>query len=244
MEGKAVEVIADLAREAMMVDVDGETYSNQRLHRVYDDPRPSPLTVHTLTAIVDYLASNNDDLNLALLTVVISAFDEIDVVTHVHGDKNDRHLVMKAVENTVDRFPFGNWMDTDTFNIRARSLFVETDRLLSLLQFVSRIQIKDDSSLNDDGVSQSVSVRTGLSGHLTEAAEPPSLVNLRPFRTFTEIVQPESRFLFRMKRVGESVNVALFEADGGAWQNEAVQAIKSWLMEKLMSVSTDITILA
>lgn len=62
----------------------------------------------------------------------------------------------------------------------------------------------------------------------------PNPVYLKPFRTFTEITQPESAFVLRMRESG-GIQVALFEADGGAWKNEAILAIKDYLEIQLFS---------
>jgi hypothetical protein len=56
---------------------------------------------------------------------------------------------------------------------------------------------------------------------------------LSPYRTFRELNQPESAFIFRMRGGGEgkAPQCALFEADGGKWKLDAVQAIKLWLAD-------------
>lgn len=59
-------------------------------------------------------------------------------------------------------------------------------------------------------------------------AEVPNPVSLRPYRTFHEIEQPESLFVFRMKE-RDGMNCAIYEADGGAWRNTAIQSIKKYL---------------
>jgi 16S rRNA U1498 N3-methylase RsmE len=46
------------------------------------------------------------------------------------------------------------------------------------------------------------------------------------------VLQPESDFVFRMK---DGPRCALFEADGGAWQNEAIDNIKKHLEASLKS---------
>ena len=67
-------------------------------------------------------------------------------------------------------------------------------------------------------------------------------MKLKPYRTFTEVEQPESDFIFRMKDMG-SVCCALFEADGGAWRNVAMHNIKAYLQEQLKHYG-HITVLA
>jgi hypothetical protein len=55
------------------------------------------------------------------------------------------------------------------------------------------------------------------------------IVNLAPYRTFSEIDQVVSRFIFRAHADAEGAELALFEADGGRWRLAAVQAIATWL---------------
>ena len=53
---------------------------------------------------------------------------------------------------------------------------------------------------------------------------------LRPMRTFTEVEQVESPFVVRFK---EGKRAAIFEADGGQWQVEAVRRVGAYLRERL-----------
>jgi hypothetical protein len=52
---------------------------------------------------------------------------------------------------------------------------------------------------------------------------------LKPFRTFTEVDQPASPFVVRIREDCGSIDVALFEADGGSWRNDARYLIKEFL---------------
>lgn len=52
-----------------------------------------------------------------------------------------------------------------------------------------------------------------------------SRVALRPYRTFTEVEQPESEFILRLDDEGR---VGLIEADGGAWKMTAKASIAAY----------------
>lgn len=60
----------------------------------------------------------------------------------------------------------------------------------------------------------------------------PNPVTLAAYRTFQEIVQPYTQYVFRMKDQN-GVTCALFEADGGAWEMEAMNRIKMYLEDSL-----------
>ncbi|WP_235888509.1 RusA family crossover junction endodeoxyribonuclease [Streptococcus pneumoniae] len=58
----------------------------------------------------------------------------------------------------------------------------------------------------------------------------PNPVTLRPYRTFSEVEQPASLFVFR---IDKQANMALFEADGKRWVADAVGNIAAYLKEQL-----------
>lgn len=68
----------------------------------------------------------------------------------------------------------------------------------------------------------------------------PSPVHLKPYRTFDEIDQPESDFIFRVQsNKFDGITCALFSADGGAWKTEAKQRIKEYLSNELSDLIKD-----
>ena len=100
-----------------------------------------------------------------------------------------------------------------------------TDKAL-LLKFAGTVEQGSVAEYGDDGVTQKATVRQGIASK-TDAVVP-NPVKLRPYRTFTEVVQPASDFIFRMKE-DRGITCALFEADGGAWKNAAMKNIKECL---------------
>ena len=58
-------------------------------------------------------------------------------------------------------------------------------------------------------------------------------MTLTPFRTFYEVEQPESEFVFRIENRGDAPKFKLIEADGGRWKYEAMQQIKEYILKKL-----------
>ncbi|EJQ43640.1 hypothetical protein IEQ_04968 [Bacillus cereus BAG6X1-2] len=64
--------------------------------------------------------------------------------------------------------------------------------------------------IEDNGVTQAEIVNTGTA--TKGQVKVPNPVEIMPYRTFLEVEQPESRFIFRMR---EGTCCGLFEADGG-----------------------------
>jgi hypothetical protein len=111
------------------------------------------------------------------------------------------------------------------------SCFVENNDKAKILKIVGNIKDKAVRQYGDDGITQQVTAKTGLA--LVEDVPVPNPVMLAPFRTFMEVEQPESKFVFRMKRGDDGPECALFEADGGAWKLEAMKRIKAYLQAEL-----------
>ena len=71
-------------------------------------------------------------------------------------------------------------------------------------------------------------MKTGISSKAVKAL--PNPVTLRPYRTFTEVEQPASSFIFRCRQSGDDgVQFMLAEADGGAWRAEAMKNLKAFM---------------
>jgi len=90
----------------------------------------------------------------------------------------------------------------------------------------------------DDGITQQVQAKMGVR---IENVQLPNPIRLAPYRTFTQIEQPASAFVFRLKKSagsGEGPTAALFDADGGNWQNDAIMNIKEWLITELPEGTT------
>ena len=90
----------------------------------------------------------------------------------------------------------------------------------------------------DNGINQTTTVKSGVASLAKATA--PNPVTLRPYRTFTEVVQPSSQFVLRINKDAE---LALFEADGGKWKLEAIKNIADYLKTGLED-QDNITILA
>lgn len=195
------------------------------------------LELQTLKSLVDYLKSDNDFINGRKLVVVVDSFHRVSVYDQVDFENGKRPQLV-SVKATVPVIPFSNWRDQEEFNIMLQSMFInDADRNL-VLDFASHLKIEKGAEAQDNGVTQTVTVRDGVAS--LAHAKTPNPVTLRPYRTFNEVEQPASQFVFR---VNKSANLALFEADGGKWKLDAVKNISDYLKTELAN-NDRITILA
>lgn len=227
MDEKAINKIEELVNKGMLHEINGRTYAHPGLSPVIFNPRPATLPLYTLTGLVDYIKSNKDGLNLSKLSIHIPAAGRVELFDELHPEyKTRNHFIEVNLKH--DRFPFETYLDQEQFIIKLQTLFIPTPDLERLIQFVSKISIENSIAFTDDGISQSVNVKKGVSGALREKEIVPSPVLLAPYRTFSEIEQVESRFIFRIQG-NQNPKCALFPADGGIWEITAIQRIKAWL---------------
>jgi hypothetical protein len=92
-------------------------------------------------------------------------------------------------------------------------------------------QVSLSNLCEDDGVTQRVNVQSGVVLKTTMPLQP--RVSLAPYRTFAEIDQVVSTFIFRARVFNSQVQLAIFEGDGGRWRLAAVAAIKAWLASQI-----------
>lgn len=202
-----------------------EQYSDRQLYRVPNeiDP-PEPLVVNTLSGFMDYVISRECDNGKKKYIQIISP-EEVRYVSSLDSDNNrSNYIKAKAV---LPKMCFGSALDQERFLIWLRTSFVETDARDGLIQFCGCVTGNDTVNLNDDGVSQKVSVSTYIG---TQDAIAPTDPVLRPYRTFVDVEQPESPFVFRAERLDKSIGFVIYEADGGAWRLQAMDNIRKYIL--------------
>ena len=238
MEGDVITKIQKIADEAREIKIiDGESYSPVSLQRVYSDPRPTSIKVHSLSGIIDYLVDNIDNLaNEKLFIQVVNHLNVI-VYSNIHGPSNERHAIIKAEFSEYEPFRFDEFIEQENFIVQCKSMFETTPDMEAIIKYTAKIDTEATIRTEDDGITQNINIKKGVSGVKTERGNIPSLVKLKPFRTFPEVEQPESNFLFRIKNIEEKVYCSLFKADGGAWKNVARQNIRKYFDNNLKDTS-------
>ncbi|CAI3194211.1 hypothetical protein [Clostridium neonatale] len=212
-------------KKEAIIKLDQGTFSRVSLNRV-TEPVASKLTVSTLTGLVDYIKTNVDKLEGKLLIQVKSP-EEVTLYSPLNADR-EREKYVSAEAILPNNVVYDRFLDTERFNIMLQSAFVDDEDKSKLLKYTALITDDTVKNFGDDGISQKVTVKTGVVS--VSDAVVPNPVTLAPFRTFPEVEQPESKFIFRMK---EGPSAALFEADGGAWRNKAILNIKAYLEKEL-----------
>lgn len=232
---EALEYLIDLGiSNNPIVNVDGKAFSVKQLHPV-KEIGPTALEFNFLDSMVTYLKSNLDLSfgNDHKLIIEIIDPTELSLHTELINDFNQRFTPVHC-SALVTEFPWGRFTSPEEFIIMAQSRFVETEDLAKIRQIVGNVKTEEVMRFSDDGISQMVNAKSGIT-RVENVVIPPK-VKLAPYRTFIEVDQPESEFVFRARKAGDLPNFALFEADGGAWRIEAMKRIKAYLEENLKDV--------
>lgn len=210
-------------------EIDGEIYSDKPLHRICHNPKATAIGLSTLRSLVDYIKSKSDTMEDKMIVHVVSP-TQVQLYSQLDLDRVREYMV--DVNAELPQFPFDKFVGHENFIIGVQSKFIPNTDADLLLKFAGTVEGGTIADYGDDGVSQKATVKTGLASK--SDAVIPSPVTLKPYRTFTEVDQPESQFVFRMKEDKyDGVQCALFEADGGAWRLCAMENIKEYLEREL-----------
>lgn len=213
------------------VAVNGRTYSTDTLQPVAE-PMASPVKVHSLTGLVDLIRADIDNIVTADVAIHVLSEAQVDVI-HLGTDQwKKRRTYLTALRPPVEQFKFGEWLSTEQFIIGLHALFLPTPEQKELLALCSTVKSESLAVSEDDGISQRATFGRSIAFKEERAVKP--IVSLTPYRTFSEVDQPASNFLFRMRQVneGKAVQCMLMEADGGVWKQRAMDAIKTWFEEQ------------
>ena len=99
------------------------------------------------------------------------------------------------------------------------------------MKLAGNIEKKNRQTFSDDGRTQVATMTVGVASKADVIV--PNPVELIPYRTFVEVQQPASKFVFRINDGGNEPVFKLIEAEGGLWKNEAIANIKQYFFEAL-----------
>ena len=230
----AIDRIVELAK-ANVVTVDDREYSDKTLRPIID-PTAEPVVMHTLSGLVDYIVTNVDTLPENNIMIHIKSHSEVVLVSGLFGAFRQRECFVRCELNR-DPHPFNEKMGQERFSIWLQTGFAPTDDLSAVQKVTGTVTEEAARVHEDDGVTQRVTARTGIARK--EEVTVPNPVALAPFRTFLEVDQPASKFVYRMWNEGPdggTPKFSLHTADGGEWKNDAIGRIKEYFNENLPEI--------
>lgn len=219
-----VELVKRANGQSTFIAQDGKQYvlTEDGAQPIQSEPIEKPLMLTQLSSLVEWLTSDSAPDNGNLLLNVVSP-----TRVRVYGTELNRQgqrPLFAEVNAITPRINFGDFVNQERMVITLQSCFEPSEDREIILKVVSNLRDEHVQQQTDNGVSQSVQINSGVAN--AENVIVPNPVTLTPYRTFQEIEQPSSKFIYRMREGGNS---ALFTADNSMWQVIAKQRIKKYL---------------
>ena len=224
MLAKMIDKIVSL-KETKTFEIGGQTYADSQLTRIPPHvDRPECIEVSGLDGICKLIRTELAKLDTVVM-VQAKAHNAVEVMTTYLGDFS-RNMLYKAKADAPGLRT--GFRGREVALIELRSLFIPNEGTAYLLDLLSRMTDENSVTTRDNGVTQQVEAKQGVSLNMLVDIKP--RVQLQPFRTFLEIAQPESEFLIR---VDPQEGIGFFEADGGIWKLEAKKNIADYFLKNM-----------
>lgn len=236
---EAIQYIADLradAEKTEVVEICGKTYANRALKRYGEIEKAVKLEVHTLSALLEYIKSRGASEFSGDMILHVENPKTVTLISGLNKERSRETLMASMAE--VSEFRFGTWYDQERFIIELQSNFERTPDLDAVMQFSGNVEAKTTANYGDDGITQKATISKGIASKVDAIV--PNPVVLVPYRTFQEVAQPASNFVFRVRDNGEP-EFCLIEAGNHLWRNEAIENVKEYLKEGLKAMPEELT---
>jgi hypothetical protein len=237
----AVESFIDRVKpQPLTVEVEGEHYKvqpGQHGLAVGDHIRkPAPIVKHTLElqTLTGFVAAYKAKIDNFPDTVAVHVIDHRSVALRsLEADEfGRRHSYLFSVNGEQNPFRFDQYMIPEDFLIALQSGFLPTDDVIKLQRLASSLTSESSVGVQDDGLSQTITVRQGAVTR--QSIDLPPRIRLFAYRTFREISPVESEFMVRLQgEPGKLPKIALPEVDAGRWKLDTMTLIARWLTDNL-----------
>lgn len=231
----ALQYLVSLGEESAspeVLEICGKTYATKKLTVYGEKKYANVLEVSSLTAILDYIAAAGSEFGQNMILHVESP-KQVRLISFL--DEERRRECLLVAKANVAEFRFDNWYDQERFIMELQANFVPNGDLKLLQTVAGNVEGGTTANYGDDGVSQKTTIKSGIATR--EDVIVPNPATLIPYRTFPEIEQTKSKFVFRIQdNRNDAPEFKLLEAEGGIWKNETIGRIKEYLQNGLNSI--------
>ncbi len=232
---EAIQFITQLAVEAeqpQTIEINNKTYCTKILRRYDAEDKAQPIKATTLNSLIDYIRGSREELRDKMIIQVV---DPTTVLLYSGLLKERDREILFQVNALLPEFSYGVEYDQEKFLISMQSCFAPNDDREAVTIMASNIVNTQSANYSDDGITQQAVIKTGIT--TKENALVPNPVYLIPYRTFLEVEQPGSNFIFRIgEGQGGAPTFKLVSADGGLWKALAVANVKEYLIDQLQDI--------
>lgn len=196
-------------------------------------PKADSINVNSLSGLSEMVKVVIENEVLGIPTLVVNVDVNDIIVSTSHNIAGEIDQIIRAYPLIPD-LGFGHRQSVEELIIKLSTAFVETENTTKFINSISSLRIVEDVEFNDDGIGQTITAKKGAQLNQKYTIQP--IVKLKPIRSYAEIEQVESKFLFRVDRRGE---VILYEADGGQWRYDVQKRIVKYLNGSLKELIND-----
>lgn len=242
LTAKTIEKIENLVKRANraeneVVVVDGMSYWVKDHQPIIEDYRPETIYVSSLSAIANYIQENREGFKKDQIFIHVASPTLVDLYEITSGEMEQRtHIMHATLSNDCAPFPFDQFLSTEEFIIGLMTRFISSEDQETTLKIAASLKSVKSLENSDDGATTKYDAHHGVVCTAPDIKHIPQVVSLYPFRTFRQIDQPGSSFVFRYRATGTEITCALIEADGGAWKHEAMDYIETYFRARLPEV--------
>lgn len=218
-----------------LVKLHGIDFTYRNLNPVLP-PQQECLPVESLDGLVDYLEQNKDGIEVGGCSIHIVSHQEVILYGNVDPVTKNRQMYIHAtLSNVFSPYSFNHWIGHEDFMIKLYSLF-QNDKEGFLKEFTATVRKakRYEENETEDKIHSSKSSKS--KGIDIPGNRDAFIAKLKPFRTFAEVDQPMSPFIFRIRECGQELECALYECDGGSWVNAVRNNIKKYLEAKIKNI--------
>lgn len=236
---EAIKFIMGKAKESVIrlqIAENGIEYTNNDLKPILPPSweKPAKLTFHTLTGLAEYIKCGGEMMEVVesdFAFARVKDFNQVYLSGQLNPENFNRRFDYAEAVLDINSFPFGTWIPLETFVISLQSQFEQTDAINEMLDYLGNLANEHVRENKDDGFSQTIQIRIGIQQKENLKIKNP--LTLKPYRTFLEVDQPESKCILRLKEMEKELNCSLHIADGGMWKLEAINNISVWLEKEV-----------
>lgn len=240
---RVLELAPPVLTKLSMDDDEGQRIYVNRDLRSIKDPTPTKVDLHTLGGLIDWIGCEGQHVDMTKIILHVVDATTVRAIGQLQEKWEQRAHYLTASPLLRQPFPMDGWLEIEDFIIKMQCGFAESENKKKVLKCVSSVKGNHVVTSEDDGVSQKVAMESEAR-RLEEVTLDP-MVALQPYRTFSEVEQPESLFLLRLQPRQEGLpRVALFEADGGSWKNTAIINISDFLRDNEVVKTAGVRVLA
>lgn len=202
-------------------------------------PHPTKLFLSGLSSIVNFINEGPDMQTAApektpsAKYLLLCLYNEVRLLSKLN-EYNERFAIASVAFNDGEPFPFtsGKYYQAEDFIIKLKSLFADTSHKLLLLKTIAQIKSVASKEIQDDGVTQKVTVAAGIDK--VEFKELPPIIELSPIVTFPEVnKQPIVNYVFRAKTESGGFTYALFDSGNTSWKESIAEQIRSYFRKEI-----------